>query len=77
MPAWSQSNGGPLNEAEVDDLVAFVLTLKPVSGETQAQPAPAPLPGPLADWFGILVTVILLVLVVWIAIALQTRGKSE
>jgi mono/diheme cytochrome c family protein len=27
MPAWSQENGGPLSETDVNDLVAFILTL--------------------------------------------------
>jgi mono/diheme cytochrome c family protein len=27
MPAWSQENGGPLTEAEIDALTAFILTL--------------------------------------------------
>ncbi len=27
MPAWSQSNGGPLTDSEIDDVVAFVETL--------------------------------------------------
>lgn len=35
MPAWSQANGGPLTEAQIDDLTAFVLTLS----ETAAPPA--------------------------------------
>jgi mono/diheme cytochrome c family protein len=77
MPAWSLANGGPLAEAEIDDLVAFVLTLKPTGGEAQAQPTPASLPGPLADWFGIILTIVLVVLVVWVAIVLQTRGQPN
>jgi mono/diheme cytochrome c family protein len=75
MPAWSQQNGGPLTEAEINNLVAFVLTLKP-TGEVAAAPTPASLPGPLADWFAILLTVVLMILVLWIAISLQTRGRG-
>jgi len=77
MPAWSQANGGPLAEAEIDDLVAFVLTLKPASSGAQAQPTTASLPGPLADWFGIILAIVLVVLLVWVAIVLQTRGQSN
>jgi mono/diheme cytochrome c family protein len=29
MPAWSQENGGPLTETEIDALTAFILTLGP------------------------------------------------
>jgi hypothetical protein len=35
MPAWSQANGGPLSETEIDDTVAYILTLSP-------SPYPAP-----------------------------------
>ena len=27
MPAWSQENGGPLNDSAINDLVAFILSL--------------------------------------------------
>ncbi|MCJ7677969.1 MAG: c-type cytochrome [Anaerolineales bacterium] len=45
MPAWLQANGGPLNAAEVADVSAYVLTLRPATGI--ATPAPAP-EGPLS-----------------------------
>jgi mono/diheme cytochrome c family protein len=77
MPAWSQANGGPLTETEIDNLVAFVLTLQPAGNAAQAQPTPAPLPGPLANAFGVLLTLVLLIGIVWLAIVLQTRGKRE
>ncbi len=35
MPAWAQSNGGPLTNQEISDVAAYVLTLKKVG-----QPAP-------------------------------------
>ncbi len=40
MPAWAQSNGGPLSDEELDDVTAFMLTLDP------RQPAPSPAPPP-------------------------------
>jgi len=76
MPAWSQANGGPLTEAEINDLVSFILTLKPAEVETLPEATPTPLPGPLASWFGILLAIVLIILVVWIAIAVQTRGRK-
>lgn len=39
MPAWAQSNGGPLNNQQIADAAAYVLTLKKAS-----QPAPASAP---------------------------------
>lgn len=77
MPAWSQANGGPLTEAEINDLVAFVMTLPPAEVEAFS-PTPGPLPrGFMSGWGGILLTVILFILLVWVAIALQTRRKPE
>lgn len=77
MPAWSQVNGGPLTETEINNLVAFIMALEPASEEIQQAPTPAPAPGPLADWFGILLAVVLFILVVWIAIVLQTRAQAQ
>ena len=77
MPAWSQVNGGPLTETEIDNLVAFIMTLEHAGEEIQEAPTPAPAPGPMADWFGILLAVVLFILVVWIAIVLQTRGRAQ
>jgi hypothetical protein len=37
MPAWSQSNGGPLTDEEIGDVAAFILTLEPGA-------APTPIP---------------------------------
>jgi mono/diheme cytochrome c family protein len=39
MPAWAQANGGPLADAEIADVAAFVLTLEPA-------PVPTPIPEP-------------------------------
>jgi mono/diheme cytochrome c family protein len=76
MPAWSQANGGPLTETEINDVTAFVMTLKPLEGESQVEPEPETSPGPISGWFSILLTIVVLVLVVWLAIALQARGQS-
>jgi mono/diheme cytochrome c family protein len=39
MPAWSQANGGPLSEQDINDITLFILSLEP-----QAQPQPTPTP---------------------------------
>lgn len=42
MPAWSQANGGPLTESEIDDISAYILTFAPKAPEATAQPTPTP-----------------------------------
>jgi len=52
MPAWAKANGGPLADAEIDDLVAFVRSLgnlaptlppmTPVPTRASVAPSPAP-----------------------------------
>lgn len=79
MPAWSQERGGPLNEQEINDLTAFVLTLAddPVIFE---QPAPevdtALQPSWLRGWGGILLAVVLFGLIVGFALWYQIRDKA-
>jgi mono/diheme cytochrome c family protein len=45
MPAWSQENGGPLSESDVNDLVAFILTLGTAENppSVPAEPEEAPI----------------------------------
>lgn len=77
MPAWSLANGGPLAETEINDLVAFLLALSATS--TQAAPEnPTPTPAPsgfFTGWGGVVFTLVLFVIVVAIAIIVQTRRK--
>ncbi len=79
MPAWGQVNGGPLSKSEVDDLVAYIMTL-PI-GSTVSQPVQ---PGTthtalswLSGWGGIIIAVLLLALVVAVAILAQSRKPPE
>lgn len=72
MPAWSQENGGPLTEVEIDDIVAFVM-----SWSAPAEPA-APTPAPpetsrLAGWGGVLFAVLLFALLVGLILLFQRR----
>ena len=75
MPAWSQDNGGPLAETEINDVVAFLLALP----STSVQPAPAtPTPAPSAffsGWGGVILALVLFVVLVAVAIFVQTRRK--
>ena len=73
MPAWSQANGGPLSESEINDLVAFLLTL-PAAGQLLIEATPAPPPSPFfSGWGGVLFAVILFAVLVTVAVLLQTR----
>jgi len=42
MPAWGRAYGGPLSDAQVEDLVAFVLSLS--GGRAPSLPTPTPFP---------------------------------
>jgi mono/diheme cytochrome c family protein len=75
MPAWSQSKGGPLAEAEINDLVAFLLAL---SASSPAPETPTPTPAPsgfFTGWGGVFIALVLFVIVVAVAIIVQARRK--
>jgi mono/diheme cytochrome c family protein len=63
MPAWSQANGGPLTDQEIDDLTAFILTLEAANGAPQSGEQQTALPVQpgvsWAIWVGALILVIL------------------
>jgi mono/diheme cytochrome c family protein len=44
MPGWVQSKGGPLDDQEIQDVTAYILSLDPVEGLVLPEPAPE---GPL------------------------------
>jgi mono/diheme cytochrome c family protein len=75
MPAWSQAKGGPLAEAEINDLVAFLLAL---SASSPAPETPTPTPAPsgfFTGWGGVFIALVLFVIVVAVAIIVQARRK--
>jgi hypothetical protein len=45
MPGWAQSQGGPLEDQQIEDVTAYILTLDPVEGLILPEPAPE---GPLS-----------------------------
>lgn len=78
MPAWSQENGGPLTEQDLNDLVAFIMALP----STQVLQPTASLPGSetmpwLQGWGGILLFIVLLVLILVLAWAIQRRSPVK
>jgi mono/diheme cytochrome c family protein len=49
MPAWLQGNGGPLGDAEIGNVVAYLHTLQrvsPLTPEPPPPPEPTPVPSP-------------------------------
>jgi mono/diheme cytochrome c family protein len=74
MPAWAQTNGGPLSDENINDLVAFILSLPHTQvdqpAETPAAPAAASW---LQGWGGVVIFFILLVLIVSGALIIQRQ----
>jgi cytochrome c oxidase cbb3-type subunit 3 len=61
MPAWGNTNGGPLTEKQIDDVTAYILALSPVS--IAPTPVPPP-PGPISLATGLILLGVIAVLVV-------------
>jgi mono/diheme cytochrome c family protein len=75
MPAWSQTQGGPLSEREIEDIVAFLLS-QPAAAQTQPTPTPVFQPTWLTGWGGVLAFIGLFILLVGLALVIQARPKS-
>lgn len=80
MPPWSQANGGPLADEEVDDLVAYVLTWSTVrEGPATAAPAPTSTPVPEATPergnLGLILSGVVLVLIIIGGVYLVSRNR--
>jgi mono/diheme cytochrome c family protein len=72
MPAWSMEKGGPLADQQVNDIVAYILTLSDESGTPVFTPQPVPEPMP-SSWAGVLITVVLLAVIIGVILLLQRR----
>jgi mono/diheme cytochrome c family protein len=73
MPAWSQANGGPLTEAEIDDVTAYLMVLPNIG---QLEPTPTPVPTLntfLTGWGGVIVLLILFAVVIAFVLLFQRR----
>jgi mono/diheme cytochrome c family protein len=75
MPAWSQENGGPLTEDEIDDIVAFVMSW-PVPAEPATVTPDSPIPSRWIGWGGVILTIFLFVFIVIIVLEIQ-KPKQE
>ncbi len=74
MPAWAQSNGGPMSDADVANVTAYVLSLEPVS--TSPQPPSQPTEGPIRAGTVLLVFGIVVVLLVVVGIVYYRRAQE-
>lgn len=75
MPAWSQENGGPLREEQINDLVAYILAL-PAAQVNQVSPTAVISPSPvsvewLRGWGGVVIFVVLFVVIIAAALIAQ------
>lgn len=79
MPAWGQSEGGPLSERDIDDLTAYILSWEGDQVEQLQNPQATPetqLNPILTGWGGALLAVALFGIIVAVAVLLQTRQSS-
>ena len=76
MPAWVQSNGGPLSESEINDLVAFIITLPNAITTAESTETPEPQPTWLTGWGGVLLFLLLLTVILVAAWLIQRKPAA-
>jgi len=76
MPAWVQSNGGPLTESEINDLVAFVMSLPSAISPATPTAAPEAQPTWLTGWGGVILFVLLLTVILVAALLIQRKPAA-
>jgi mono/diheme cytochrome c family protein len=72
MPAWSTAEGGPLTDTQIDDIVAYIVSLPVPAGQISPTPEIAP-PSSLIGWGGVFLTIVLFVLIIIGILGLQRR----
>jgi mono/diheme cytochrome c family protein len=78
MPAWSQPNGGPLSENQINDVVAFILSRPNTQFQPPAVTATPPFsPSWLSGWGGVVVFVGIFSLIIVAAIWAQKRDQAK
>jgi mono/diheme cytochrome c family protein len=76
MPAWAQSNGGPLSDQQLDDVTAFVLSMQKISAPTFIEPTPVPASSG-GGALPVIGAVALLGVVIALVVVLSARGASR
>lgn len=79
MPAWSQANGGPLTESEIDNISAYIITLPSQAQSTPAAtatPIPSTTTGGGTNWLMIVLVLLVVVVVIVAIMALSGRNKT-
>lgn len=81
MPAWSQANGGPLTEQEINDLTAFILALGEAQLVEQVPPPMGEVPraaadSPLRGWAGVILFLALMAAIIFVAYWFQRDDKK-
>jgi hypothetical protein len=76
MPAWAQSDGGPLNDQQIDDVTAFILSVQKTGSPAFIEPTPAPASSVGGAW-PVIGAAVLLVVVVVLVVVLSARGASR
>jgi mono/diheme cytochrome c family protein len=78
MPAWSQANGGPLADEDINDIVAFTLSLPASAQPLELTPTPAQAQSPSAfsGPLGALIVLIGLLVLVAIGVIGALRRKA-
>jgi len=72
MPAWLNTNGGPLTSKDIDNVSAFILTALKTSGG--ATPTPTPAAGPVSFSVGISVLALIVILLGAVAYGYYRRA---
>jgi mono/diheme cytochrome c family protein len=78
MPAWSQANGGPLGDEDINDIVAFTLSLPASAQPLELTPTPAQAQSPSAfsGPLGVLIFLVGLLVLVAIGVIGALRRKA-
>ena len=76
MPAWAQSNGGPLSDQNIADVAAFVQTLKPGAQPTNV-PTATPQGGPFAGTLALVCVAAILILAVAVFAIVLAGARSR
>ena len=72
MPAWSQVQGGPLSEIDIQDITAYIFTLEPADTMDVPRPSPEPFQASwLAGWGGVVLALGLFGAILVLAWAMQ------